>query len=190
LVWSLLLGRDVWATEGPVEQTAPLVQAHPQLTPFGYQLSAEKEQALAGRRHALKLRRLGELHTRRDAAQAAGDVALVELLAAVIERVKAGPVNSPSSNPWASEHVAHLRAANQWRRYGAKLHEPYVVEEFDKHALRVAQLRRMQEVVRTSLPSTERDTWLNDIDTTIEMEATRHVERLERWLQPLEGNAL
>lgn len=180
----MIVGSEAWATEAPVELLQE-PQEHPKLTPLGYQLSAQKEQELAARRQRVKAQRLRDLAARLDEARARGDSASTQLLEAVVARVEAGPPHVASrANAWASEHVAHLRAADQWRKYGPQLDKPEVVRAFDTHALRMAKLLRMRQLTLDTPESTERDALLSQIETTIELEGTRHVEQLERWLTP------
>ncbi len=188
--WLLLLivGRDAWATEGPDVEPELGPQPHPQLTPLGYQLSAQKEHALALRRQAVKAQRLNELGTRLNDARAKQNAELAQELEAIVARVDAGAPAAPQlANAWGSEHVAHMRALDQWTKYGAQLDQPQVVAEFDKHALRIAKLRRVREVIQATAASTERDALLSQVETTVELEGARHVEQLERWLRPVKG---
>lgn len=182
---------DVSVMVEPRAIHAPAVEppAHPQLTPLGYRLSAQKEHHLAARRQAVKARRLNEVGARLDDARRRGDEALVVRLQGVIERLQAGPpAPRREVNAWASEHVAHLRALDQWRRFGAQLDEPSVIREFEKHAWRIAQLRRAREVVQTTAESLEREALQSQIDIAIETEAARHEAQLEQWLTPRGGN--
>lgn len=186
----LILGRDALVTEVVAADPGMGPQPHPQLTPLGYQLSAQKEQALAARRQGVKKQRLRELGAALVAARAQADVALTERLEAIIKRVEAGPPAVVSSvNAWGSEHVAHMRAVDQWQKYGAQLYKPEVVDEFDKHALRIAKLRRIREVTLATAASTEREVLLSQVETTMELEGARHVEQLERWLVPVKGTS-
>lgn len=160
-------------------------QPHPQLTPLGYQLSAQKEHSLAARREAVKAQRLKDLGTRLSEARTKQDVESTELLEAIIARIEAGaPAAARKANAWGSEHVAHMRASDQWNKYGAQLDRPEVITEFDKHALRIAKLQRIREVIQAAAASTERDALLSQVETAIELEGARHVEQLERWLRP------
>lgn len=184
----LILAPYARATEGFAAEPAIGPQPHPQLTPLGYKLSAQKEQELAGRRQGVKKQRLSELGERLTAARTQADVGLTERLEAIIKRVEAGPPPVVTSvNAWGSEHVAHMRALDQWQKYGAQLYRPEVVDEFDKHALRIAKLRRIREVTLATAASTEREVLLSQIETTMELEGARHVEQLERWLVPVTG---
>lgn len=174
---------------GAVERGAVEPPVHPQLTPLGYRLSAQKEQHLAARRRTVKARRLNELGARLDDAQRRDDHAVVARLDAVIERVKAGPpATRPAVNAWGSEHVAHLRAMDQWRRFGSQLDQPEVIQEFEKHAWRIAQLRRVREVIQTTPESLEREALQSHIEIALETEGARHVAQLEQWLTPRGGN--
>jgi hypothetical protein len=186
--WSVLMvvfvGHDAFATQAADEVS----QSHPQLTPLGFQLAAENEYALASRRETIKKQRLDALRLRLEEARSRSDVGAVRLLEGVIERVLAGlPSIKTRVSAWGSEHVAHLRAADQWKKYGSQLEQPAVIEEFDKHAQRIARLRRVREVLQDTSPSNEREGLLSQVETTIELEAMRHEEILEKLLHPMQG---
>lgn len=176
----LFLG--VVSTEYGVAQPASPMDEHPRLTENEYRLVAEQSQKSAADRQRRKALRVKALNIAIEHAQVAGDLALRARLAAVLERLEAPVRPVPPEERWSRAHGRKMTMRGLWNSFGAKLHDPAVVAEFDAHAWRVARLERARRVA-DALPDADRQRVVREeVTALLAAEGERHQRELERLL--------